>query len=100
MSNGFEIAGSCLNAAGAIWLLVDAVRIRRNIRAEDAATQLREILNGTGAGKILTDKKGNQLDSDKALRLWFSAHTIAWNWVALGIVSLGFVFDLYGKLRG
>jgi hypothetical protein len=99
MSNSFEILGSCFNAAGAFWLLIDAFRIRQTIHAEHGAAKLRDILNKVGAGDVLTDKEGKPLDSEKALRLWFASRTIAWNWVALALVSLGFALDLIGKLR-
>jgi hypothetical protein len=99
MSNNFEILGSCFNAAGGLWLLWDALRARRTIREEQGATRLRDILNKVGSGDILKDKKGNSLDSEKALRLWFVSRTIAWNWIALALISTGFVLDLIGKLR-
>jgi len=99
MSNGFEIAGSCFNAAGAVWLLIDALRIRQTIQAEQGATRLREILSKVGGGDVLEDKKGNRLDSESAFRLWFASRTIAWNLVALGLISAGFILDLIGKLH-
>jgi len=98
MSNKLEIAGSCFNAAGALWLLVDALRIRYTITAEEGASRLREILESSGKGDVLTDTKGKQLNSEKALRLWFASRTIAWNWTALALVLLGFILDLWGKI--
>jgi hypothetical protein len=99
MSNGFEIAGACFTTAGGLWLLVDALRIRHTVRAEEGASRLREILDRVGAGDILKDGKGNPLNSEKALRLWFAARTIAWNWIALALITAGFVLDLIGKIR-
>jgi len=98
MANGFEIAGSVLNAAGAIWLLMDGLRIRYNIRAEAGAKELQGILESVGAGKVLTDKKGNSLDSDEALKLWFASYTLAWNRIGLGLILAGFILDLIGKV--
>jgi len=99
VSNGYEIAGSVLNASDALWLLIDAMRIRRTIRAESGAARLQEILKQVGAGDVLRDRKGRPLNSEKALRLWFAARTIAWNWVALGLILMGFILDLWGKTR-
>jgi hypothetical protein len=98
MSNKLEILGSCFNAAGALWLLVDALRIRGTIRAEQGASRLQEILAHIGKGDVLTDSKGRPLNSDKALRLWFASRVIMWNWVALALVLVGFALDLCGKL--
>lgn len=98
MANGFEIAGSCLTATGAIWLLIDALSIRSRIKSEAGATRLREILEKTGAGDVLKDKRGIPLNSEKALRLWFAERSITWNWIALAFISAGFVLDLIGKL--
>ena len=44
MSNGFEISGSIVTLAGAIWLSIDALSIRRHIMAEAGASKLLEIL--------------------------------------------------------
>ena len=98
MANGFEIAGSCFNALGAIWLLADGLRVRHNIRAEAGAKELQGILEAVDAGKVLTDKKGNSLDSDEALKLWFASYTLAWNQIGLGLILIGFVLDLIGKV--
>jgi hypothetical protein len=99
MSNGFEIAGSCVTLFGTVWLSIDAFLIRRHIRSEAGASKLLEILKNSGAGKVLTDTKGKPLDSEEALHLWFATRTIAWNWIALSVIAGGFVLDLIGKLR-
>jgi hypothetical protein len=98
MSNCFEIAGSCLTTAGGIWLVVDAILVRRSIRSEEGAAKLFEILKAANAAEVLKSQEGIPLNSKKELRLWFASHTIAWNWVALTLISLGFISDLIGKL--
>jgi hypothetical protein len=98
MHSGFEIAGSCLTLAGSVWLSIDAFLIRRNIRSEEGAARLGEILTSVGLGTVLKNDDGRPLDSRKALRLWFASRTIAWNWMALGLVAAGFLLDLIGKL--
>jgi hypothetical protein len=87
---------------GAIWLSVDAFLIRRHIRSEAGSKELLNILKkaDAGGGGAVTDKKtGKPLDSNKALQLWFARRTVAWNWIALTIITIGFLLDLIGKLK-
>src|SRR4029077_9346070 len=99
MRNGFEIAGSVLNASGAIWLLIDTLRTRSNLQVEGGASKLRDILKSFGKENVLTDPKtGKALKSDEALRQWFASYTIAWNGAGLLLIILGFVLDLIGKV--
>ena len=99
MRNCFEISGSVTTFIGAAWLLIDALRIRGHIRSESGASELLRILNKAGASNAITDEKGNPLNSDKDLQLWFAARTITWNWIALGLMAGGFLLDFIGKLR-
>ena len=60
MSNGFEIAGSAVTLAGAIWLSIDAILARRNIKTEAGANRLQEILTKHGLGRVLLGKPGDR----------------------------------------
>jgi hypothetical protein len=93
MSSGLEIAGSCLTFVGGVWLSIDAFLARKHIRSESGASKLLEILKSTGAAELLKDKQGKPLNSEEALRLWFARRTIAWNWIALVIIAVGFLLD-------
>jgi len=99
MSNGFEIAGSCVTFAGAAWLSIDALLIRRHIRVEAGANEFFEILNKAGARGLVKDKSGKPLDSREDLTLWLAGRTVGWTWVGFGLMAFGFVLDLIGKLR-
>lgn len=100
MTNCFEIAGSAITFGGAVWLSIDAFLIRKRIRSEAGSQELLNILKNADASKILTDQKtGKPLNSEKSLQQWFATRTIAWNWIALGIIAIGFLLDLIGKLK-
>lgn len=99
MSNGLEIAGACVTVTGALWLSIDAFLIRNRIRAEAGAEKLLEILKKACAEQTVTDPtSGKPLDSNRDLSLWLAGRTITWNWVALGLITIGFALDLAGKL--
>ncbi|HEY6347937.1 MAG TPA: hypothetical protein VI636_00880 [Candidatus Angelobacter sp.] len=99
MSNRWEIAGSCMTVLGAGWLSVEAFLIRNRIREEAGAAELLEIVKKANAEEVLTTKDGRTLKSQEALRLWLAGRTIAWNWVGLGLIAIGFVLDLIGKFK-
>lgn len=98
MHNGLEIAGSIISFVGAGWLAIDSLRLRQHIRTEAGAMKLLARLKRAGLEKILTDAEGTPLSSEQALRLWFAAGTLAWNWIGLALVTLGFGLDLLGKI--
>lgn len=99
MSNGLEIAGACVTVTGALWLSIDAFLVRNRIRAEAGAERLLEILKRACAEQTVTDpNSGKPLDSNRDLSLWLAGRTITWNWVALGLITIGFALDLAGKL--
>jgi len=100
MHNGLEIAGSIISFAGAGWLAIDSLRLRQHIRTEAGAMRLLARLKRAGLEKVLTDTEGKPLSSEQALRLWFAASTLAWNWVGLVLITLGFGLDLAGRLIG
>jgi hypothetical protein len=101
MSNWYEIAeiaGSSLTVIGGVLLLIDGIRIRQNIRSEEGALKLLEIMREAHATGVVKDNKGEPLNSAEAIRLWFAAHAIALNSWALLLVVLGFISDLIGKI--
>lgn len=89
MSNGFEIAGSCVSVLGAVWLSIDAFLIRSRIREEEGADQLLEIIKKANAEDVITTKEGKTLKSKEALRSWLAGRTIAWNWASLTLITIG-----------
>jgi hypothetical protein len=100
MHNGLEIAGSIISFAGAGWLAIDTLRLRNHIRSEAGALKLLARLKRAGMEKLLTDAEGKPLNSEQALRLWFAASTLAWNWVGLVLITIGFGLELVGRLIG
>lgn len=100
MTNCFEIAGSAITFGGAVWLSIDAFCVLKRIRSEAGSKELLSILKDADASGVVTDKKtGRPLSSEKALQQWFATRTIAWNWIALAIIALGFLLDLIGKFK-
>ena len=95
---GFEIAGSSVTFIGTVWLAIDALRARKHVRSQEGAKALSEIMRNAGVVGSLKDKKGNSLDSDQALNLWFAKRTVTWNWIALIIIAIGFMLDIIGKI--
>ena len=100
MHNGLEIAGSIISFAGAGWLSIDSLRLRQHIRTEAGAMKLLPRLKRAGMEKILTDAEGKPLNSEEALRLWFAASTVTWNWAGFVLITVGFGLDLAGRLIG
>jgi len=98
MAPCIEIASSLVAFAGAAFLTYESLVVRRRIRAQSGLERLRDILNKEGAGKVLTGKHGESLDSTEALQLWFAERTVRYSWVGFILVSLGFVLDLVAKL--
>lgn len=97
MTNWLETTGSFLTFAGGVWLSIDAFMIRKHIRSQSGAARLLKILKHADGDEVLTDEHNRPLKSETALQLWFAARTIAWNWVALGFMTTGFLLDLIGK---
>jgi hypothetical protein len=100
MHNGLEIAGSIISFAGAGWLSIDSLRVRQHVRSEAGAMKLLTRLKRAGMEKLLTDAEGKPLNSEQALRLWFAAGTLAWNWIGLVLITAGFGLELVGKFIG
>lgn len=98
MAPCIEIFSSALAFAGGVFLTIESLCVRSRIRAQSGLDRLRDILDKTNAGKVLTDKHGKSLDSKGALQLWFAERTVRYSWVGFILVTLGFVLDLIAKL--
>ncbi len=91
------IFASLLTFLGGFALVVEALFVRRKIRAEAGARRLLDIMKAHGAEEVLVDKSGKPLNKEKALRLWFAERSLRWSWIGFGLLTGGFLLDLIAK---
>ena len=94
-----DLVVSILNFTGAACLCADALRVKQRLQERRGADRFRQILEKQGAASILKDKKGNPLDSDQALSLWFAERSLKRSWIGFSLLAGGFFIDLVSKLR-
>lgn len=98
MAKPLEILVSALNFAGAAILCLDALRIRRNLKEKAGAEKLVQYMRSVGQSKLLTDERGNPLDSERAVDDWLAGRTLRLGWFGFVLIAIGFLLDLIIKL--
>lgn len=84
---------AALNFAGGAVLTLDALTIRRRIRAASGTRKLQEILTKLGRPDVLMGPDAKPLNSDAAIDLWLSTRTLEWTRVGFALMTAGFLID-------
>ena len=94
------ILGSTLSFAGGAVLTLDALTIRKRIRAASGTAKLQQVLAKMGRPDVLKDPLGKPLDSKVSIDLWLAARSLEWTRAGLAMMTLGFLLDLASRLGG
>ena len=90
MKECLEIAGSTANFAGGVVLLLDALRVRRNIETEGVASDFLTALKAEGSSDRAEDSKGRPLGTPEAVKKWLSKWSLGRAWLGFALMILGF----------
>ena len=90
MKECLEIAGSTANFLGGVVLLIDALRVRRNIDTEGVASDLLNALDAQGSAERAQNPQGQPLGTTEAVKKWLSKWSLGRAWMGFALMILGF----------
>jgi hypothetical protein len=95
MHSILELLSAVLSFAGGALLSIDALRLKRRIRAESGAQDFLNALRTVGAADALKDEQGRALNTVTALQLWFANRSLKWTWLGFLLMTAGFLLQVF-----
>jgi hypothetical protein len=90
MKEFFEISGSVANFIGGVVLLIDALRMRGNLKIKAGGNAFQRALDAEHVTEPLRDTRGNSLATEEARELWLAIAPLVRSWIGFGLLAIGF----------
>jgi hypothetical protein len=90
MKEFFEVAGSLANFMGGIVLLIDAVRVRSNIKEKSGSDIFQKALEDAKVKEAPRDLQGHLLTTAVSRELWLAMDPLKRSWTGFALLVAGF----------
>jgi hypothetical protein len=93
------LCGAVLNFGGGVFLVWDALRVRRQTLAHFGAKQTaEEEAERTKQPPRYETADGQPLASELDWELWLAQRALKWTWVGFALIAAGFLLDICSRI--